>query len=161
MRMALTLQKSPGQTPPAASSSGATLTSVGDPIEALRQRLAQKIFDSYCDFSTRSEMIRHAVNDLGLETSRATMAVDMELEGIGCANEHKLLDELEGMLRRFTDKDKKLDRKERADAIQMVCRARPGYSKGLNVEAAEKRVVEFCRAHQVKVKVGFLRWEIP
>ncbi len=160
--MALTLQKMSGQTQPATSSSSPpNSTPVGDPIEALRLKISQKVFDSYCDFPTRSELVRHAINDLGLESSRAAMAVDMELESIGCANEHKLLDELEGMLRRFTDKDKKLDQKERADAIQMVCKARQGYSKGLSVDVAEKRVLEYCRAHQVKVKVGFLRWDIP
>ena len=153
--MALTLQKKSASSPPL------NVAPSGDPIEALRTKISQKVFDSYCETSTRSELIRHALNDLGLESSRASMAVDMELESVGCANEHKLLEELEGMLHRFTDKDKKLDQKERADAIQMVCKARQGYAKGLSVDVAEKRVLEYCRAHQVKVKVGFLRWDVP
>lgn len=153
--MALTLQKLP------ATSSPLNAAPSGDPVEALRAKIAQKVFDSYCETSTRSELIRYALNDLGLESSRASMAVDMELESVGCANEHKLLEELEGMLHRFTDKDKKLDQKERSDAIQMVCKARQGYAKGLSVDVAEKRVLEYCRAHQVKVKVGFLRWDVP
>jgi len=97
----------------------------------------------------------------GLDLHVATMLVDMELEVAQSANEQRLTEELDGLLRRFTDSDKKLDAKERSDAIQMVCKPKTGYSKGLAFEVAEKRVVAFCRANGVKVKVGFLRWDIP
>lgn len=87
--------------------------------------------------------------------------VDMELESRGWANEAKLLDELDSLLRRFTEKDKKLDEKERADAVQMVCKAKAGYTKGLDFDTAERRIVEYCRANGVKVKVGFFKWAVP
>ncbi len=106
-------------------------------------------------------MIRHGVTTYGLDLHMATILVDMELEVTQSANEQRLTEELDGLLRRFTDSDKKLDAKERSDAIQMVCKPKTGYSKGLSFEVAEKRVVAFCRANGVKVKVGFLRWDIP
>lgn len=106
-------------------------------------------------------MIRQGVANLGLDVAKATIIIDMELDAMGCANESKLCEELDALLHRFTDKDKKLDPKERSDAIQIVCRPKPGASKGLAFDVAERRVIEFCRANRVKVKVGILRWDIP
>ena len=136
-------------------------TRTGDPVDALRLKIASRVFDAYCDSALRAELVRYGVSDLGLDPARTALVLDMELEAASCANEHRLIEELDGLLRRFTDKDKKLDSKERSDAIQMVCRAKPGYSKGLAFDVAEKRVVDFCRANRVKVKVGLLRWDIP
>lgn len=133
----------------------------GDSVEHLRSKIAARVYDSYCDSALRVELIRHGVSDLGLEPNRATIAIDMELESLGCANESKLCGELDGLLRRFTDQDKKLDPKARSDAIQIVCKAKPGYSKGLAFDVAERRVIEFCRANRVKVKTGMFRWDIP
>ena len=133
----------------------------GDPLDLLRARIATRIFDSYCDTSVRSDLIRYGVNDLGLDPSKTAIVIDMELESLGCANESKLTEELDSLLRRFTDQDKKLDPKERTDAIQMVCRPKPGYSKGLAFDVAERRVVEYCRVNRIKVKVGMFRWDIP
>ncbi len=133
----------------------------GDPVESLRIKIASRVFDSYCDSVLRTDLIRYGVSDLGIDPSKAAIVTDMELEAMGCANEAKLCEELDGLLRRFTDHDKKLDAKERSDAIQMVCRAKPGYLKGLAFDVAERRVVEFCRANRVRVKVGMFRWDVP
>ena len=153
MSIQLTKQSSPtpAQTP----------TTPLDPQQELRTVVAARVFDAYCDTALRSEMIRIGVTTHGLDLHMATMLVDMELEVTQSANEQRLTEELDGLLRRFTDSDKKLDAKERSDAIQMVCKPKAGYSKGLSFEVAEKRVVAFCRANGVKVKVGFLRWDIP
>ncbi|MEF8729483.1 MAG: hypothetical protein V5B34_14925 [Accumulibacter sp.] len=134
---------------------------VTDPIRALRDRIAARVFDSYCDSALRSELIRQGTADLGLDPAKAALLTDMTLEGLLCANEQKLCDELTGVLRQFTDRDKKLDPKERSDAIQMVCKPKPGYAKGLALHVADALVVDFCRAHGVRVKVGLLRWAIP
>ena len=85
----------------------------------------------------------------------------MELEVNGIVNESKLLAELEAMLQQFTVKDKKLDPKERIDSMQYVCKARAGYSKGLNYDVAERYTVAFCRSNSVKVKVGLFSWATP
>lgn len=132
-----------------------------DPQQMLRTVVAMRVFDAYCDSALRTEMIRLGVSNHGLDLHMATMIVDMELEVTLSANEQSLIEELDGLLRRFTNVDKKLDTKERSDAIQMVCKPKTGYSKGLSFEIAQKRVVTFCRANGVKVKVGFLRWDIP
>lgn len=157
--MSISLSKKSHQAPLAEIAFGGTLK--GDPVELLRQRVAQRVYEAYCDSALRIELIRHGVSDLALDPSTAGHVTDMELDSLGYVNEARLLDELDSLLRRFTDNDKKLDQKERADAIQIVCRPKPGFAKGLAFDIAEKRVVEFCRANRVKVKVGFLRWEIP
>ena len=157
--MSISLSKTSHQATLSQTASGGAVG--GDPVEALRQRVVQRVVEAYCDSALRFELIRYGVNDLALDSSTAGHVTDMELDSLGCANETKLLEELDGLLRRFTDNDKKLDQKECADAIQIVCRPKSGYSKGLVFDTAERRVVEFCRANRVKVKVGFLRWEIP
>lgn len=153
MSIQLTKQTSPtpAQTP----------TTPLDPQQGLRTVVAGRVFDAYCDTALRLELIRIGVTSCGLDLHMATMIVDMELEVTQSVNEQRLTEELDGLLRRFTDVDKKLDAKERSDAIQVVCKPKTGYSRGLSFEVAEKRVVAFCRANGVRVKVGFLRWDIP
>jgi len=132
-----------------------------DSIEILRSEVANKIYDQYCDRAVRMELIRHAIADFGVEPTRAQVLIDMELDSLGFVNEYVLCNELNGLLHRFTDGDRKLSNKERQDAMQMVCKARPGLSKGLAFDVAERLITEFCRAHNVKVKVGLFSWAIP
>lgn len=134
---------------------------VADPMGALRNRIAARVFDGYCDAALRSALIRQGVMDLGMESAQAALLTDMVLEDLACANEQKLCDELTDMLRQFTARDKKLDSKERSDAIQIACKPKPGFAKGLSLSIADALVVDFCRAHGVRVKVGLLRWAIP
>jgi len=130
-------------------------------IDELRRQVGVHVFDCYCDVQTRGELIRIGVANSGLTAEIAEVIVDMELEVIGAANEKKLLLELEAVLHQFTDKDKKLDPKERNDALQLVGKARAGYRKGLQYDVADSYIVNFCRANGVKVKIGLLRWTIP
>jgi len=132
-----------------------------DSIEILRSKVANKIFGQYCDRAVRTELIRQAITDFGVEPMRAQVLIDMELDSLGFVNEYALCNELNGLLHRFTDGDMKLSNKERQDAMQMVCKARPGLSKGLAFDVAERLITEFCRAHNVKVKVGLFSWAIP
>lgn len=134
---------------------------VADPMLALRTTIAARVFDGYCEAALRTELVRLAVTDLGLVPAKAALLTDMALEAEACANEYRLCEELTGLLRRFTDKDKKLDPKERSDAIQMVCKPRSGYAKGLALNVAEALVTDFCRAHGVRQKVGMFLWAIP
>jgi DNA gyrase/topoisomerase IV subunit A len=133
----------------------------GGDVDAFRTRVTNQIFDGYCDEKSRADLIRQATNDCGISPEKATVILDMELESRCCVNEKKLLTELEAMLKQFTDKDKKLDPKEREDAMQYVCKARSGYSKGLAYDIAERYIVNFCRANSVKVKTGLFKWAIP
>ncbi len=152
--MAISLVKHPL---PAPGSPGAAT----DPVESLRLAVAARVFDGYCERTLRNALLRQGTAELGLPAARAALVIDLELEALACANEHQLCLDLNELLHRFTDKDKKLDAKERMDAIQMVCKGKFNYSKGLAFGVAEAQVLEFCRAHRVKVKTGFLRWDIP
>ena len=98
---------------------------------------------------------------MGLDLLVATTVINMELEVRTVVNEKLLLEELDSLLHRFTDRDKKLDKKERDDAIQYVCKPRSGYLKGLNYQVADRHITEYCRANHVKIKIGLFKWEIP
>ena len=132
-----------------------------DPTAALRFQLTTKIFDGYCDEATMNSLLLFAVQTCGLEQKKAEIILAMELESMGVANEKVLLVELDALLHRFTDKDQKLDDKEKNDTIQFLCKARTGYKNGLNFDVANQFITTFCRNNRVKVKVGFLKWDIP
>jgi hypothetical protein len=124
-------------------------------------KITSSIHDSYCSVELRESLIHYCskINNNSIED--AAILVDIKLEKIGCTNEFILCRELNNILFRFTGKDKKLDDKEREDLIQMVCKPRVGFVKGLSLDIAEKSIIEYCRKNQVKVKMGLWRWEIP
>lgn len=129
--------------------------------DELRKRVAMRIFDNYCSEGTWNELIREGVESVGLDPIDAKTMINMELEALGAVNEKLLIEELNALLHRFTSKDKKLDQKERDDALQYVCKPRPGYKKGLDYQIADQYITEFCQANRVKVKVGMFKWEVP
>ncbi|MFK3889750.1 TerD family protein [Sphingomonas sp. NPDC079357] len=114
----------------------------------------------YCQTSERQALIAQGVK-LGVKRDDAETAVDLELERLGVANEAVLIERLDGLLRRFTDNDAKLDDKERRDALQLVCKPRAGFAEGLRHDVADQYVTRFCRDRRVKVKLGLLRWAVP
>ena len=130
-------------------------------LDAFRRHIVGRVFDSYCDAATWRAVIAHGMQACGLDQKTAELAAEMELETLSVANEVALLKQMEGMLRQFTERDKKLDAKERADLVQMICRAKPGFAKGLRHDIAESFITDFCRQNGVKVKVGLFRWAIP
>lgn len=156
--MSIVLNKQAGSSP---QNQSGNPPHIGGGADELRMRIGTRVFDSYCDSATRSDLLRQAVTDCGLTVEKAEIIIDMEFESSSIVNEKKLLNELDAMLHQFTDKDKKLDSKERNDSMQFVCKARPGYSKGLKYDLAERYTTDFCRAHRVKVKIGIFSWSIP
>jgi len=130
-------------------------------VEGFRRLIPGRVFDAYCESSAWKTLVEEGVRSFGLDRKTAELALDMELERLSVANEPALLREAEAMLKQFTDRDRKLDGKERADVVQLVCRAKPGYSKGLRHEVAESFIVDFCRQNGVKVKVGLFKWAVP
>jgi hypothetical protein len=159
--MAVGLSKSVGSQP-AGSGSGTGTTPPGGPdLEGFRRSIPTRIFDSYCDRSTWQAIVADGIGSFGLDRRTAELAVDMELENMSAANEAALLREAESMLKQFTDRDRKLDDKERSDVIQLVCRAKPGYAKGLRHEVADAFITDFCRQNAIKVKMGFFKWAVP
>lgn len=165
--MAITLDKSSGSanSSPAPAPAPAPNQNPGnppsDPVGALRGQLITKVFDSYCDEATLNGLIQYGVQTCGLDQKKAEIVLAIELESKGVANEKLLLAELDALLHRFTDADKKLDEKEKNDTIQFLCKARVGYTKGLSFEVANRFITAFCRNNRVKVKVGIFKWEIP
>lgn len=123
--------------------------------------IKSRIFDEYCSISDRTELISIVASEFKMDGAKAAVLVDIEIEILKYVNEFLLCEELKSLMHRFTDNDKKLDNKERSDAIQIVCRSRVGFTKGLSYDVAERVIIDFCRQHGVKVKAGLFRWAIP
>lgn len=151
--MAVGLSKSAGAGGPGGSS-------IPD-VEGFRGFIPERVFDAYCEGSTWRSLVDEGVGSFRLDRKTAELALDMELERLSVANEPNLLREVEAMLKQFTDRDRKLDEKEKSDIIQLVCRAKPGYAKGLRHEVANSFITDFCRQNGVKVKVGLFKWAVP
>lgn len=132
-----------------------------DPVVAFEAHVAAELRRPYCDSASFRALIGYATRSCALGETRAEVLLEMLLERLHVVNEKKLLLELEGLLHNFTDGDKKLDRKEWDDALQSACMRRPGYSLGLDASEAERFILAFCRRHQVRVKVGLFKWQVP
>ena len=130
-------------------------------MEKLKLEVSIKIFDNYCNINTFENLLQFGIQTCGLDPTETQIILKMEFENKKITNEKLLVTEMESLLHQFTDRDKKLDDKEKDDTIQLFCKARPGYQQGLNFEIANKFINTFCRNNSVKIKVGFLKWEVP
>ena len=130
--------------------------------ERLRELVRNMVYDNYCDQRTEHELIREAIDKLSLDQTDASLIISMELESMGAANERRLLEMLEGNLRqKSSSRGKKLLPKDKDDILDIVCKPRAGYRKGLNRQIADQCFVEYCRAHGVKLKSGLFGWKVP
>jgi len=133
----------------------------GDAIARFSAHIAAELPGQYCDETSFIALLAYGTKVCGLPESRAEHVLTMQLEKSRIVNERNLLLELDGLLRNFTDRDKKLDKKEWADAVDSACRPRGGCATGLKRVEAERYITEFCRRHGVKAQAGFFRWAIP
>lgn len=130
-------------------------------LAALSAYIAARVFDDYCSVDEYRAFVTHGVASTGQDVVTVEHAVDLQLERMGAANELRLLAELDSALHRFTASDRKLDAKEKDDAVQLVCKSRPGFCHGLRYEVAQAAILAYCRAHNVKQKVGLFSWAVP
>jgi hypothetical protein len=130
-------------------------------LSALSAYIAARVFDDYCSADEYRAFVAHGVTSTGQDVNTVEHAVDLELERMGAANELRLLAELESALHRFTASDRRLDPKEKDDAMQLVTKSRPGVRRGLRFEVADAAVLAYCRAHSVKQKAGMFSWAVP
>ena len=136
-------------------------SSIDAPTAQFRNHIRSRVSDAYCSMEDYSRFVKFGVDNLAFERQTAKAVLDVTLETLSVVNEPKLVQELESILHRFTFADKRLDAKEKTNAIQLVCKARMGYGKGLSHEVAEQTILNYCRANDIKVKTGFLSWSVP
>lgn len=122
--------------------------------------IADSISNSYCDSVSFSALLRYGKNTLALDIRRVESILSVALLRLNVVNEKALLDELDALLHVFTDTEKKLDKKSRVDALQSVCKPRPGSMKGVDPEIAERYINDFCRKHSVMQRSGIWGWKI-
>jgi hypothetical protein len=147
--------------PQQATQSHAPGTPAAPPVGMFEAHIKSELSYPYCETSKFDALVRYGVKQLQLTESRAEMLLTLQLERMSAANEKKLLSELEGMLRNFTDDDKKLDKKEWNDALQDACRARHGYARGLDPAEADRFILDYCRRNKVRIKTGLFKWDVP
>lgn len=123
--------------------------------------ISLRVFDSYCSAAQYRNFVEYGMANTGHDRKPIEHSIDLELERMGAANEQRLLEELDAALRRFTASDRKLDDKEKSDALQLVCKSRPGFRFGLRPETAEATILAYCRTNGVKQKSGWFAWAIP
>lgn len=131
-----------------------------DGLSVFHRDIADSISNAYCDSATFAKLLRQGQNMLALEERRVNAIVSMALERLHAVNEQALLEELEALLHVFTDAEKKLDKKERIDALQSACKARPGMKKGMDAAIAERFITDFCRRNAVKERSGLWGWKV-
>lgn len=122
--------------------------------------IADSISNSYCDSISFGALLRYGKSTLGLDIRRVESILSVALQRLNVVNEKALLDELDALLHVFTDTEKKLDKKSRIDALQSICKPRPGAMKGADPEIAEQYINDFCRKHNVMQKSGIWGWKI-
>ncbi|WP_300759195.1 hypothetical protein [Janthinobacterium sp.] len=130
-----------------------------DRLSSFHRDIADHISNAYCDSATFAKLLRHGQNMLGLDARRVHAILSMALERLHAVNEQALLDELDALLHVCTDAEKKLDKKERIDALQTVCKARPGVKKGMDPAIAERFITDFCRRNAVMERSGLWGWK--
>ncbi|WFR78888.1 hypothetical protein P9875_24835 [Janthinobacterium rivuli] len=122
--------------------------------------IADSISNSYCDSVSFGALLRYGKNALALDIRRVESILSVALQRLNVVNEKALLDELDALLHVFTDTEKKLDKKSRVDALQSICKPRPGAMKGVDPEIAERYINDFCRKHSVMQRSGIWGWKI-
>lgn len=130
-------------------------------VRAFEAHLAAELAEPYCGAGQFQALAAYAGSQWGMARARAETLLAFWLEQHHAVNEKQLLAELEGLLHNFTHDDRKLDKKERQDALQSICTPRPGYARGLDSVEAERHLVEYCRRNGVRVQVGWFKYQLP
>lgn len=116
----------------------------------LENRLHAAVDDDFYLDREEEKRIKEEAAGRGLAVRDIETAIQTELKKSGSVSERLLVDELERMLRQFTDNDRLLDRKEERDAFDHVVRPAAGKRKGLDPQVAEAHVASFCRVHGIR-----------
>ncbi|PZT93979.1 hypothetical protein [Sphingomonas sp.] len=116
----------------------------------LENRLHAAVDDDFYLDRDEEKRIKEEAAGRGMAIRDIETAIQTELKKSGAVSERLLVDELERMLRQFTDNDRLLDRKEERDAFDHVVRPAAGKRKGLDPQVAEAHVASFCRVHGIR-----------
>lgn len=122
--------------------------------------IADSISNSYCDLATFSVLSRYGKSVLGLDMRRVESILSLALQRLNVVNEKVLLDDLHALLHVFTGTKKRLDKKNRIDALQSVCKPRYGAMKGVDPEVVERHINDFCRKNGVMQRSGIWGWKV-
>lgn len=115
--------------------------------EWLKNRIGAAVDDDWYLDRGEEKRIKEESAARGIPTRDCELVLREELDGRGAVSERMLVEELDRLLHQFTDRDKKLDRKEERDALNKVIEKRPNKKAGLDPRVAEEYVASFCKAN--------------
>ena len=148
----------PGPTP------GPTPGPAASPVDQFAVQVSKcfsvQLGNDYCDQSQFQFLVASGTQ-MGLDATSVRSMLEMALEKSGVVNESRLLSELAEMLSRLAGSQRRLRTKDFQDALQYVCKPRPGCRKGLNMSTATQFAIEHCRNTQITMKAGLFSWKIP
>ncbi len=116
----------------------------------LENRVRAAVEDDYYLDREEEKRIKEEAAAKNISVKDIELVIRTELNTIGAVCERILLDELENLLRQFTDNDKRLDGKEERDALNKVLQPANGKKKGLDPRIASDYVTSFCRVNGVR-----------
>ncbi len=116
----------------------------------LENRVKVSVDDDFYLDRDEEKRIKEEAASRNIHNNDIEFTIRSILEKTGSVSERLLVDELDRLLRQFTDNDKRLDKKEEKDAMDQVLIAGPGKKKGLDPRVASEYVDTFCKANGLK-----------
>jgi hypothetical protein len=116
----------------------------------LENRVKVSVDDDFYLDRDEEKRIKEEAASKNINNNDIEFTIRSILEKTGSVSERLLVDELDRLLRQFTDNDKRLDKKEEKDAMEQVLIASPGKKKGLDPRVASEYVDTFCKANGLK-----------
>ncbi len=122
------------------------------PIEQqwLENRISAAVDDDFYLDRDEEKRIKEESSAKGILTRDIELIIRTQLDNHGAVCERILIDQLDRLLRQFTDNDKELDSKEERDALDKVLIPVHGKKKGLDPRIAEEYVDSFCKVNGVR-----------
>jgi hypothetical protein len=129
-------------------------------IAWLKNRIAAAVDDDFYLDRDEEKRIKEESATRGFLASDCELTIREELQLSAAVSERLLIDELDRLLHQFTDRDKKLDKKEERDALNKVSIAAAGKKKGLDPRVAEEYVASFCKVNGATRSTD-TKWMVP
>lgn len=126
--------------------------------EWLKNRVAVAVDDDFYLDRDEERRIKEEGASRGIVSREIELIIREQLDEYSAVSERALLEELDRLLRQFTDNDKKLDQKEERLALGKVVTPASGKRVGLDPRVAEEYVSSFCKANGASRSTDTKKW---
>lgn len=126
--------------------------------EWLKNRVAVAVDDDFYLDRDEERRIKEEGASRGIVSREIELIIREQLDEYSAVSERALVEELDRLLRQFTDNDKKLDQKEERLALGKVVTPASGKRVGLDPRVAEEYVSSFCKANGASRSTDTKKW---